>query len=167
MNELFSPAGVASQVLSKLVAENRFHTTNFPDFSLIFPVFFFKIPTFPWHFLLASKFPDISRFSKSLNTLFLQPFWSKRSWYKIKAMLRMLGGGENICGWLFMMELFTLGVSLHQKMTEAGTHTAEPVVILTVCLFPFVAEENEMQPSGLLPPLLPLSMENIANFEEI
>ena len=24
---------------------------------------------------------------------------------KIKAVLGMLGGGENICGWLFMMEL--------------------------------------------------------------
>ena len=28
---------------------------------------------------------------------------------KIKAMLGMLGGGENICGWLFMMELLPLG----------------------------------------------------------
>ena len=26
----------------------------------------------------------------------------------IKAMLGMLGGGENICGWLFMMELLSL-----------------------------------------------------------
>ena len=42
----------------------------------------------------------------------------------------------------------TLGVSLHKKMTEAGTQTAEPVVILTVCLFSFVAKEHEMQPSG-------------------
>ena len=32
-----------------------------------------------------------------------------------------------------------LGVLLHKKMTEAGTQTAEPVVILTACLFSFVA----------------------------
>ena len=42
----------------------------------------------------------------------------------------------------------TLGVSLHKKMTEAGTQTAEPVVILTACLFSFVAGEHELQPSG-------------------
>ena len=46
-------------------------------------------------------------------------------------MLGLLGGGENVCGWLFMMELFTLGVSLHKKMTDPATQTAEPVVILT------------------------------------
>ena len=34
----------------------------------------------------------------------------------------------------------TLEVSLHKKMTEAGTQTAEPVVIITSCLFSFVAE---------------------------
>ena len=28
---------------------------------------------------------------------------------KIKGMLGMLGGGENLCGWLFMMELLPLG----------------------------------------------------------
>ena len=32
-------------------------------------------------------------------------------------MLGMLGGGENICGWVFMMELL-LGVSLHKEMTK-------------------------------------------------
>ena len=42
----------------------------------------------------------------------------------------------------------TLGVSLHKKMTEAGTQTTELVVILTTCLFSFVAGEHEMQPSG-------------------
>ena len=41
-----------------------------------------------------------------------------------------------------------LGVSLHKKMTEVGTQTAEPVVILTACLFSFVAGEHEMQLSG-------------------
>ena len=41
-----------------------------------------------------------------------------------------------------------LWVSLHQKMTEAGTKTTEPVVILTTCLFSFLAGEHEMQPSG-------------------
>ena len=47
----------------------------------------------------------------------------------------------------------TLGVSLHKKMTEAGTQTAEPVVILTACLFSFVAGEHKMQPIRyLLPP---------------
>ena len=63
-------------------------------------------------------------------------------------MLGLLGGGENVCGWLFMMELFTLRVSLHKKMTEAGIQTVEPVVILTACLFSFVDVENEMQSSG-------------------
>ena len=37
----------------------------------------------------------------------------------------------------------TLGVSLHKKMTEAGTQPAEPIVILTTCLFSFVAGEHE------------------------
>ena len=37
----------------------------------------------------------------------------------------------------------TLAVSLHKKMTEAGT-LAEPVVILTACLFFFVAGEHEI-----------------------
>ena len=50
---------------------------------------------------------------------------------------------------LFRMELLiTFGVSLHKKMTEAGTQTAELVVILTAYLFSFVAGEHEMQPSG-------------------
>ena len=34
------------------------------------------------------------------------------------------------------------------KKQEAGTQTAEPVVMLTACLFSFVAGEHEMQPSG-------------------
>ena len=42
----------------------------------------------------------------------------------------------------------TLGVSLHKKMTEAGTQTAEPVAIITACLFSFVAREHEMKPLG-------------------
>ena len=42
----------------------------------------------------------------------------------------------------------TLGVSLHKNMTEAEAQTAEPVVILTTCLFSFVAGEHELQPSG-------------------
>ena len=56
-------------------------------------------------------------------------------------MLGILGSGENLCGWLFMMELLPFGVSLHQDMTKlmlyqrqdaaAGTQTAEPLVILT------------------------------------
>ena len=51
--------------------------------------------------------------------------------------------------WLTIQDgAITLGVSLRKEMTEAGTQTAEPVVILTACLFPFVAEEREMQPSG-------------------
>ena len=44
-------------------------------------------------------------------------------------MLGMFGGGENIWGWLFMMELFTLGVPLHKEVTETGTQTAELVVL--------------------------------------
>ena len=43
----------------------------------------------------------------------------------------------------------TLGVSLHKKVTETGTQTAEPVVIIMACLFSFVAGEHEMQPSGV------------------
>ena len=50
----------------------------------------------------------------------------------------------------------TLGVSLHENMAmlgqrqdaAAGTQTAEPLVILTACLFSFVVEEHEMRPSG-------------------
>ena len=68
----------------------------------------------------------------------------------------MLGGGENICGWLFMMELITLGVSLHEEMAKLISvgrslqleQTAESFVILTACLFSFVAGEHEIQPSG-------------------
>ena len=45
-------------------------------------------------------------------------------------------------------EAITLGVSLHKKTIEAGTQTAELVVIITACLFSFVAREHEMQPSG-------------------
>ena len=71
---------------------------------------------------------------------------TKKDVFLIKAMLGMLGGGENICGWVFMMELLPL-VSLHKKMTEAGTQT-ELFVILMACLFSFVAGEHEMQPSG-------------------
>ena len=32
-----------------------------------------------------------------------------------------------------------LGVSLHKKVTETGTQTAEPVVIIMACLLSFVA----------------------------
>ena len=53
----------------------------------------------------------------------------------------------------------TLGVSLPEDMTKlisvsqrqdaaAGTQTAEPLVILTACLFSFVVREHEMRPSG-------------------
>ena len=52
----------------------------------------------------------------------------------------------------------TLGVSLHEDTTSlcyisqrqgavAGTQTAEPLVILTACLFSFVVGEHEMRPS--------------------
>ena len=62
-------------------------------------------------------------------------------------MLGMLGGGENICGWLFMKALLPLGYHcIRKKMTETGTQTAKPVVILTACLFSLVAGEQEMQP---------------------
>ena len=67
----------------------------------------------------------------------------------------MLGGGENICGWLFMMELLPFGYHCrgHDKAyisqrqdAAAGTQTAEPLVILTACLFSFVVGEHEMRP---------------------
>ena len=51
----------------------------------------------------------------------------------------------------------TLRVSLHEDMTKAyisqrqdaaaGTQTAEPLVILTACLFSFVVREHKMRPS--------------------
>ena len=73
-------------------------------------------------------------------------------------MLGMIGDGENIFGWLFMMELLFLGYhcmrtreSLYQSeapSAAAGTQTAEPLVILTACLFSFVVGEHEMRPSG-------------------
>ena len=54
-----------------------------------------------------------------------------------------------MAGYLFTMELLiTLGVSLHKKMTEAGTQTAGPVVILTACLFSFVTGKREMRSAG-------------------
>ena len=53
----------------------------------------------------------------------------------------------------------TLGVSLHKEMTNlisvrgrtlqlSRTQAAEPLVILTACLFSFVVGEHEMRPSG-------------------
>ena len=51
--------------------------------------------------------------------------------------------------WLAIHDgVFSLGVSLRKKMTEAGRQTAEVVVILMACLFSFVAREHEIQPSG-------------------
>ena len=47
------------------LATNEFYTTKFPDFPLLSCFFFFK--EFHDFFLLASKFPDISRFSRSLE----------------------------------------------------------------------------------------------------
>ena len=46
---------------------------------------------------------------------------------KIKAMLGMLGGAENICGWLFMMQLLPLGYHRIRKsqslsQSEAGRY---------------------------------------------
>ena len=52
----------------------------------------------------------------------------------------------------------TVGVSLHENMTKlvsvsqrqdaaAGIQTAEPLVILTACLFSFVVGEHEKRPS--------------------
>ena len=83
-------------------------------------------------------------------------------------MLGLLGGGENIRGWLTMMELLSLGESLHENIIILGvslhednkadlsqrqdaaaeTQTAEPLVILTACLVSFVVREHEMRPSG-------------------
>ena len=53
-------------------------------------------------------------------------------------------------------EAITLGVSLHEDMTKLISvrgrtlqleQTAEPLVILTACLFSFVVGEHEMRPS--------------------
>ena len=72
-------------------------------------------------------------------------------------MLGMFGGGENICDWLFMMKLLPLryhctrklqSLSQSEEDAAAGTQTAEPFVILTACLFSFVAGEHEIQSSG-------------------
>ena len=74
-------------------------------------------------------------------------------------MLGMLGGGENM--WLAIHDgAIALGVSLHKEMAKlisardrtqdaaAGTQTAEPLVIPTVCLFSFVVGEHGMRPTG-------------------
>ena len=51
--------------------------------------------------------------------------------------------------WLIIHdERITLGGTLHKKMTEAGTQTAELAVIQIACLVSFVAGEHEIQPSG-------------------
>ena len=61
----------------------------------------------------------------------------------------MLCGGENICGWLFMMEPSGITAQGNDKAylsqrqdAAAGTQTAEPLVnvipTLMVCLFSFV-----------------------------
>ena len=72
----------------------------------------------------------------------------------IKAMLGMLGGGENLCDWLFMMEILPLGYHCMRTwqslyLSEAGccSWNTEPLVILTACLFSFVVGEHEMRPS--------------------
>ena len=54
------------------------------------------------------------------------------------------------------------GVSLHKKMTEAGTQTADPVVILTACLFSFVAGERKTQLATTL-----IATVDIANVEKL
>ena len=58
--------------------------------------------------------------------------------------------------WLVIHDgAITLGVSLHDKAyisqrqdAAAETQTAEPLVILTACLFSFVVGEHEMRLSG-------------------
>ena len=66
----------------------------------------------------------------------------------IKAMLGMLGGGENICGWLVMMELLPLGYHWHKEMRKLISvrgrtlQLDEPLLILTACLFSFVVGER-------------------------
>ena len=49
------------------LAENEFQTTKFPDFSLIFGILF----QIPWLSEVFFKFPDFSRFSRSVETLFI------------------------------------------------------------------------------------------------
>ena len=46
-------------------------------------------------------------------------FWLAENYLhtKIKAILGILGDGENICDWLFMIELLLLA-SLHKEMTK-------------------------------------------------
>ena len=44
---------------------------------------------------------------------------------KIKAMPGMLGGGENICGWLFMMELLPLGYHCTKKRRSYLSQTQD------------------------------------------
>ena len=51
---------------------------------------------------------DAKEFHK-LETLYLQVMADVRNVDRIKAMLGMLGGGENMCDWLFMMGLLPLG----------------------------------------------------------
>ena len=75
---------------------------------------------------------------------------------RIKAMLGMLSGGENLCGCIHDGAI-TLGLSLHEGMTKLISirgrstlqleQTTELLVILTACLFSFVVGEHEMRPS--------------------
>ena len=58
-------------------------------------------------------------------------------------MLGMLGGGENICGWLFIKAYLS-----QRQDAAAGTLTPEPLAILMACLFCFVIGKHEMRPLG-------------------
>ena len=49
------------------LAENEFQTTKFPDFPLTFGI----LSQIPWLSGVSFKFPDISRFSRSVATLLL------------------------------------------------------------------------------------------------
>ena len=104
----------------------------------------------------------------------LEAVWSKsllasnpKGLKKIKAMLGMLGDGENICGCLFMMELLPLGYhcmrtwqSLYQPDCWTPWNTNGMLIF-------FCSRRAWNATIGyLLPPSLPLSMENIANFEK-
>ena len=72
---------------------------------------------------------------------------------EIKAMFGMLGGGENICGWLFIMELLPLGYHCIRKWQSLSQSDAGSCSWNTDCwttwntngmLILFVVGEHEM-----------------------
>ena len=50
--------------------------------------------------------------------------------------------------WVADLGKWVAGYELSMRDAAAGTQIAEPLLILTACLFSFVVGEHEMRPSG-------------------